>query len=148
MLRLKNKWLETSCPQNRNHDNEIIIFLKKKILMSTSKNIRRFLQRIDDYLTNHLAVKGWCHASCATYYMLFFVLRITFNVRPCGYGERPELHENCPSYLVLHRVFSAGHHNLMLSKRGQVSEWRTRELSFNCSRLNGMPAASLFGPSF
>ena len=24
----KNKWLETSCPQNRNHDNEIIIFLK------------------------------------------------------------------------------------------------------------------------
>lgn len=54
--------------------------------------------------------------------MSFFVLRITFNVRHCGYGERPELYDICPSYLVLHRVLSAGHHNLMLSKRGQVSE--------------------------
>ena len=82
-----------------------------------------------------------------TYYMSFFVLRITFNVRHRGYGECPELHDICPSYLVSHRVFSAGHHNLMLSKRGQVSEWRTRVLSFNCSRLNGMPAASFFGHS-
>ena len=54
----------TSCPQNRNHDNQIIIFLKHQYPISNSKNIRRFLQRIDDYLTNHLAPKGRCHGSC------------------------------------------------------------------------------------